>query len=255
MHYKPRSRLTYANVMATAAVFIALGGTSVATHETIFSDDIVDGQVMRRDLATGAVANTKILDGGIATSKLQGNSVTTSRIAPGAVTNLRLADNAVTASKVSDGSLGTTEFSSSIPAAHVLHSTTQSIADSTNTTLAFDTEQYDTANTHDNSTNNSRLIAPVTGIYALNAFVQWQPGAGSAGTRVVTISKNGGPRLGANGGFAVTGGGSESTTVTPIVRLEAGEYVEAIVYQTSGGSVDVNASDAELSMTWLAPGP
>ena len=33
---KLRGRLTYANVMATVAVFIALGGTSIATHETIF---------------------------------------------------------------------------------------------------------------------------------------------------------------------------------------------------------------------------
>ena len=97
--------LSYANVVASVALFIALGGTAVATHETIFSDDIVDGQIQRQDLATGAVANTKILDGGIATSKLQAYAVTTKRIDLGAVTGPRLAPNAVNGVKVADDSL------------------------------------------------------------------------------------------------------------------------------------------------------
>jgi hypothetical protein len=47
-----RQHLTYANVMATIAVFLVLsGGTAVALsgRNTVFSDDIVNGQVKRSD--------------------------------------------------------------------------------------------------------------------------------------------------------------------------------------------------------------
>jgi hypothetical protein len=49
-----RSHLTYANVIATLALFLALGGgTAVALtgSNTVFSDDIVDHQVKSPDLA------------------------------------------------------------------------------------------------------------------------------------------------------------------------------------------------------------
>jgi hypothetical protein len=49
-----RQHLTYANVMATIAVFLVLsGGTAVALSgsNTVFSDDIVNGQVKPQDLA------------------------------------------------------------------------------------------------------------------------------------------------------------------------------------------------------------
>lgn len=52
MLYKLRSRLTYANVTASIALFVALGGTGAwATHEVILSSDIVNGEVKTPDLA------------------------------------------------------------------------------------------------------------------------------------------------------------------------------------------------------------
>jgi hypothetical protein len=47
MRQRIRSHLTYANVMATIAVFLVLsGGTAVALNgsNTVFSDDIVNGR-------------------------------------------------------------------------------------------------------------------------------------------------------------------------------------------------------------------
>ena len=52
MRQRLRSHLTYANVMATIAVFVAVGGGSafaLAGHNTVFSDDIVNGQVKLAD--------------------------------------------------------------------------------------------------------------------------------------------------------------------------------------------------------------
>lgn len=50
---KLRSKLTYANVMATIAVFGVLGGGSafaLSGHNTVFSDDIAPKQVEQGDL-------------------------------------------------------------------------------------------------------------------------------------------------------------------------------------------------------------
>ena len=50
-----RTRITYANVMSTVAVFLALATGGAYAANTVFSTDIVDGEVKNPDLATSAV--------------------------------------------------------------------------------------------------------------------------------------------------------------------------------------------------------
>jgi hypothetical protein len=60
-----RSRLTYANVVASLSLFLVLsGGTAVALtgSNTVFSDDIVDGQVKAADLGPASVAGSEVQD-------------------------------------------------------------------------------------------------------------------------------------------------------------------------------------------------
>lgn len=57
-------RFTYANVMSTVAVFIALGGTSFAAVK------LSKGSVGERELKTGAVTSAKLKDGTIAPADL-----------------------------------------------------------------------------------------------------------------------------------------------------------------------------------------
>jgi hypothetical protein len=73
----PRSRLSYANVMATIAVFIALGG--------------------------GAYAAIKIPKKSVGTKQLKANAVTPAKLADGAVTGAKLAGGAVTGPKIAGG--------------------------------------------------------------------------------------------------------------------------------------------------------
>ena len=54
------NRLTYANVVATLALIVALGGGVAYAADTIFSSDIVDGEVKTADVATGAVRSAEI---------------------------------------------------------------------------------------------------------------------------------------------------------------------------------------------------
>lgn len=59
-----RRRLSYANVVATLALFIALGGTSFAAvtlaKNSVRSSHITNGQVKRADLANRAVNSAKV---------------------------------------------------------------------------------------------------------------------------------------------------------------------------------------------------
>jgi hypothetical protein len=236
MRSRLRSHLSYANVISTVCLFLLLGGGSAVAltgSNTVFSDDITDNQVYSAD-----VRNDALSGGGLAAVDLRANSVGSSEL--------------------TNGSLGTSELSHSIPATRVTHSSAQSIPDfPPGATLAFDTERYDTASMHDNATNNSRLTAPVNGIYAVTAEVDWTPDA--TGTRELTLMKNGSTFIADDDreGISVVFGG-QSQSVTAQVRLVAGDFVEVGVLQTSGGSLNVMSAgetSPEFSLTWLAPGP
>ena len=66
--------LTYANVTATAALFIALGGTAYgALH--IDTEDIVDGAVTKAKLAGNAVVASKIAKGAVTADAIAAKSI------------------------------------------------------------------------------------------------------------------------------------------------------------------------------------
>ena len=65
-----RKHLTYANLMATVAVVLALGGGVAYAANTVFSTDIVDGEVKSADLANNSVRAAKIADGQVTASDL-----------------------------------------------------------------------------------------------------------------------------------------------------------------------------------------
>jgi hypothetical protein len=108
MRQRIRSRLTYANVMATIAVFLVLsGGTAVALNgsNTVFSDDIVNGEVKNADIGSNAVGSGKIVDGSVQGVDIFDGTVDSPDILDGAVGNHDVRKNAITSGKVQDGSL------------------------------------------------------------------------------------------------------------------------------------------------------
>ena len=109
-----RPRSLY-DVLAALAFFgVIAGGTAYAAN-TVFSTDIVDGQVKAVDLGDGAVTNAKLADsavgkaeiaaGAVENGKLANGAVGASKLANGAATNAKVADGAVTTQKVLNGSL------------------------------------------------------------------------------------------------------------------------------------------------------
>jgi hypothetical protein len=181
--------------------------------------------------------------------------VTSAKLADGAVTQPKIAGSAVGSAEVADGSLGTVEFATSIPAVRVFHSVAQSTVGSGATTvLAFDSERYDSGSMHDTSTNNSRLVAPVTGIYAITANVVWA--SNPTGRRTIHLRRNGFESIAADSRAAF--GDEVGTVIATLARLEAGDYVEVLIQQTSGSSLNIQKDGEitpEFAMSWLAPGP
>ena len=100
-----RTRMTYANVMSTIAVFLALGGGVAYAANTIFSEDIVDGEVKSVDLGTNAVTGGKLAANSVTTNKITDGAVTSTDLADGAVTNFKLGAGVVTHSKLGTSSI------------------------------------------------------------------------------------------------------------------------------------------------------
>ena len=60
MSRRIRSHLTFANIAAGLALVIALGTGTAYAANTVFSADIVDGEVKTPDIASNAVGTGKI---------------------------------------------------------------------------------------------------------------------------------------------------------------------------------------------------
>jgi hypothetical protein len=82
-----RARLSYANVMSTLAVALAIGGGAAYAANTVFSSDIVNGEVRTADISdadgvrSADVRNDTLNDGGLAAVDLRPDSVRSSEVA------------------------------------------------------------------------------------------------------------------------------------------------------------------------------
>jgi hypothetical protein len=167
----------------------------------------------------------------------------------GTVGSTNLAEGAVTPGKFG-----------AIPAARVEKSSNQSIPTNVGTILNFDTETFDSAGIHDNTTNNSRLTAPIDGVYEVSAGVFWDD-ATESGARAISLIENGAPCAGgckAESVWPDTGTAFQTVqSVSTVLKLNAGDYMEALAAQGSGGplpALGAPRSSTFLAMTWVGPG-
>jgi hypothetical protein len=85
-----RRHLSYANVMATIAVFIALGGSAFAVKVKLKANS-----VSTKNLKASAVTEPKLADGAVTSGKLAANAVNAGKLADGSVTGAKIADGSV----------------------------------------------------------------------------------------------------------------------------------------------------------------
>jgi hypothetical protein len=121
---------------------------------------------------------------------------------------------------------------------------TQSIPNTTDTALTFDTEDYDTDGYHSTSANTSRMTIPTgkAGKYLVHGHTTYAVG-NTTGDRILVIRKNGSDVPGS--GVSVvphTGSVLLRLDTTAIVDLAVGDYVEAFAFQSSGGNLNAGAT-------------
>jgi hypothetical protein len=100
-----RKHLTYANVMSTLAALFALSGGVAYAANTVFSSDIVDGEVKAADIATSAVGEAEIGQGAVATSELKNDAVTSPKVLNGTLVGGDVADNALKGADIDESTL------------------------------------------------------------------------------------------------------------------------------------------------------
>ena len=94
MQNKPR--LTYANIVSTLALFLALGGSAAYAASKVNSND----------LAPGAVHTSNVFKRAITSGKLAVGAVRSNQLADGAVGSGQLGDGAVGAKQIASGAIG-----------------------------------------------------------------------------------------------------------------------------------------------------
>jgi hypothetical protein len=144
-----------------------------------------------------------------------------------------------------------------IPSVRVRRTIDQSIADNTNTTIQFNSEAFDTAAMHDNTTNNTRLTAPIAGKYLVTGNVTWA--ASVADRRLIEFSKTSGitTTVVAQNAVHPVQIASIPTVqgLTTVIDMAAGDYVELAVFQKTGGALNVAASNEQpnFTLSWIGP--
>lgn len=108
---KLRSRRpSHATVVAYLALFLALGGTSAYAANTVFSTDIVDGEVKHADLAGNSVTSTNIFNGSVLNPEIGDGAVDSSKVADESLTSNDLATNSVGPTEAQPDSIDTDEL-------------------------------------------------------------------------------------------------------------------------------------------------
>ncbi len=125
--------------------------------------------------------------------------------------------------------------------ARAYHNIDQAIANSTWAAIALNSELYDTDSIHDNVTNNSRLTCKTAGVYVITGHIDLEESI--TGLRSLYIRLNGTTSIAEYQSNNVEGGPGFSwiTSIATNYKLAVNDYVELMIRQTSGGSLDLRA--------------
>jgi hypothetical protein len=135
----------------------------------------------------------------------------------------------------------------------VYNSAAQSIPNSTQTNLSFNTERYNNGGMHSTISNNSRITAQKAGVYVITGNVEFASNA--TGMRVVGVILNGATPM-AEVRIPAVNGNTTILSVSTLLHMAINDYVELFVYQDSGGALNVTLLadiSPEFAAQWMGP--
>jgi hypothetical protein len=92
-------------------VMSAGAATGLSGSNTVFSDDVVDGQVFARDIASSAISSAKVYDNSLTGADIRNGSVFARDIASNAISSTKVYDNSLTGADIRNGSVGRSDLS------------------------------------------------------------------------------------------------------------------------------------------------
>ncbi len=242
----PRLPLT-ASAYSHRARYIEEG--KVVTSLNMLKDDVIleagENIMISEDGNTIVISATGDNGGGsiteiIAGAGLEGGGTegeVTLSVADGGITNQKLADGSVTPGKIV-----------SIPAASATSANNLNVNNNSVFTVPLNATFFDTANIHNAQINNTRLVAPIDGIYQVSATVTWS--ANNNGTRTLSVRHNNAARI----SDVRSAAGFMSQNLSGLLRLNGGEFVELVVFQDSGATLELSSTaPLRFEMVWVGP--
>lgn len=110
-------RLSYSNVVASLALFVALGGAAVAAglaKNSVGTKQLKPNAVTAAKIKNGAVNSHKLAHGAVVAGKLGANSISSGVLQNGSVLAAKLAKNSVTNSAIANGVVGTNKLGNGV---------------------------------------------------------------------------------------------------------------------------------------------
>jgi len=137
------------------------------------------------------------------------------------------------------------------PRCRVTRATSLSITTGTDTAITFPTEVYDVGAMHDTGSNPDHITVPSggAGIYIISGYYQMAAPGGSFTRSVAWLRVNDSTNIATSVVTPPTSTGP-ADSITALVNLAVGDYVELIVNHNTGSSVSV--TDAALAANWIA---
>lgn len=95
-------RLTYANIVSTIALFVALGTGGAYASTMLTGSNIKDGSLTGRDIASGSVQSSDIANGSISGSDIRDGSISAEKLSS---EYIRDVSNSVSSNNIFDGTI------------------------------------------------------------------------------------------------------------------------------------------------------
>lgn len=142
------------------------------------------------------------------------------------------------------------------PAARIYSTTAQTVGTANLTTAVYQSIDFDTSGSLIADLTNNRLIATRTGIWTIAANARFASST-TAGPRALILCRSGNTsdRLGNDSSSEADTFGT-LLSASAVVRLAAGDYVQALLYQVIGANLATDVAYAGsncLAMTFNGP--
>lgn len=128
------------------------------------------------------------------------------------------------------------------------------LTNAANTTITWDVEEEDTDNMWAATPNPTRITFNTAGVYVVTASVLISSNA--TGYRELNFLVNGAVVFGVQSANAVNGA-SQGMALVRTVKASVGGYVEARIFQNSGGTLTISGGGHQwnhLAATWIGNG-